>query len=183
MKLSFGDLLVPALLAGALGWWGYNRWTAHAESERAEQARQAASAEYLHAVEAMAGRHGATPVLTDKLGQIDPLYTYNVQNALLSGTGRAVVLRGTVVDLEKRDDAYLVYLDDAGTTTPAIRYVLGCDAATAQQVVSRRAATPAVTVAATIASVEKGEIPAGSSAATSAVRFVAKGRCLEITFR
>ncbi len=189
MKLTLSDLIVPAVIVGALGWWGYNNWSEKSEKNRAEQAQQAESAEYQHAVEAMAARHGATPALTDKLTAGGRIYTYNVQNALLAASGRAVILRGSVVDLEKRDNAYVLHLDDTGAApTAVIRYVLECDAATAQKIVGPHAPAPGVTVAAVITQVEKAEFENASAAPatatpTAATRFVAKGRCLELVTR
>jgi len=181
MKLSFSDLLVPAIIVGALGWWGYTSWSDHVAKNNAELARQTATAEYQRAVGAMAAQHSATPALTDKLAQAGQVYTYTVQNALLAATGRAVTFGGVIVDIEKRDNAYVLHLDDASAGPPAIRYVLECDAATLQKVTGIHATPPGVMIAAVITSVEKAEFdPAAPNAAT---RFVAKGRCLELVAR
>lgn len=190
MKLSFGDLIVPAVLVGVLGWWGYNNWTDRAEKKHVEQVQQAESAEYQRAVGAMISRHAATPALTDKLAQEAHVYTYHVQNALLAATGRAVTVNVAVADIEKQGDAYVLHLDDTGSDAPLIRYVLECDAATAQKIIGLRPTTPGLTIAATITVVERIESANAASkpgnAAAAQVepdRFVARGRCLELVTR
>ncbi len=190
MKLSFGDFIVPVLLVGALGWWGYNNWSEHSDKNRAAAAQQAESAEYQRALDAMTARHSATPALTDRLAQGGHVYTYNVQNSLLAATGHAVIVRAAVVDLEKHGDGYLLHLDDAGSAPAAtIRYVLECDAPTAQKLLGlREAAVPNVTVATVITQVEKPELESASAAPATPTpadssHFVAKGRCLELVVR
>lgn len=182
MKLSLGDLIVPAFLVGGLGWWGYSSWSDHAEKARAEQAQQSLAAEYQRAVGAMATRHGATPALTDKLSaQGGHIYTYNVQNALLAATGRAVSFGATVADLKKSDGGYELDLDDAATGAPAIHYLLECDAPTAQKIMGATPPVSRVMVVATISAVDKAESSAASSADTA--HYVARGRCLELVAR
>ena len=133
MKLSISDLLVPAIIVGALGFWGYNNWSDHLTRNQAELAKQTEAAEYQRSVGALATSHGATPALTDRLAQGGHVYTYKVQNALLAGTGRAVIIGVVVVDIEKREGAYVLHLDDAGASTVTIRYILECDAAVVQR--------------------------------------------------
>jgi hypothetical protein len=190
MKLSFGDLIVPAILVGALGWWGYTTWTDRAEKNHTEQIHQAESAEYRRSVDAMTARHAASPALTDKLAQESHVYTYHVQNALLAASGRAVIVSASVLDLEKRGDGYILYLNDAASVSPAIRYILECDVVAAQKIIGLRPAVPNLTLAATIAVVERMEstntAPKPGNAAPAqaeADRFVAKGRCLELVIR
>ncbi len=179
MKLSLGDLLVPALLLGAAGWWGYHTWSDHAGKARAEVARQNESAEYERAVSAMAARHNATPALTARLAQGGHTYTYNVQNALLAATGRAVTFGAVVTDLEKHGDAYVLDLDDASAGPPVIRYALECDGPTARKFMGSNPPVTHVMVAATIASVDKAD-PSGPG---DAGRYLARGRCLELVAR
>lgn len=181
MKLSLGDFLVPALLLGGLGWWGYNSWSDHAAKARAEVARQHESAEYEKAVGEMATRYSAIPALTDKLAQAGHVYTYNVQNALLASTGRAVTFGATVKDLKKSEGGYVIELEAAGNGTPVLHYVLECDAVNAQKIYAANPAVTRVMVVAQIAAVDRVEMPGAATA--EAVRYVARGRCLELVAR
>ena len=181
MKLSFGDFLVPVILVGGLGWWGYSNWSEHTEKARVELARQNESAEYEHAVGVMAAKYNATPALTDKLGQGGPLYTFNVQNALLASTGRAVTFGATVTDLKKSDAGYVLDLAADGSGPIALHCALECDDATAQKIIGANPVVTRVMVVALVAAVDKVETSA--TASTGVVRYVARGRCLEIVAR
>ena len=64
MKISLSDLLIPAIILGAAGWWGYSTWSAHAENAKAEQARLEAVAREDRALEEVAPRYQATRALT-----------------------------------------------------------------------------------------------------------------------
>jgi len=181
MKLSLSDLLVPLIIVGAAGWWGYSAWSDHAEKARAELARQNESAAYERAVGAMAARHGATPALTDKLAASGNVYTYQVQNALLAATGRAVSFGATVADLKKSDGAYLLELDAVGDGPPAVHYLLECDALAAQKIMGANPPVTRVMIVATISAVERAEPSAPVAGAGG--RYLAKGRCLELVTR
>lgn len=191
MKISLSDLLIPAIILGAAGWWGYSTWSAHAENAKAEQARLEAVAREDRALEEVAHRYQATRALTAQLAGAGPVFTYQVQNALGAATGHAVLISGRLVDLEKRDGQFVLHLNDATAGSVEIRYVLECDAKVAEQVMGKRTGSDPVTAVVLVTSVEKAEVKLRgeksggepSLALAGVAPFIARGRCLEIVAR
>jgi len=192
MKITLSDLLVPAIVLGAAGWWGYSSWSDHVEKGKAEQARVEASAREELALAEVARQHQATRALTAKLAEVGPVFTYQVQNALNASTGKAVIITGRLVDIEKREGQYVLHLDDASTGALVLRYVLECEPKLAGPLIAQRAGLDMITAVVLVTSVEKAEFKLSGGKAgdkepnpsrDDGAPFVARGRCLEIVVR
>jgi len=193
MKISLSDLLIPAIVIGAAGWWGYSTWSGHVEKSNAEQARLEASSREERALAEIAHRHQATRALTARLlTEGGPVFTYQVQNALSAATGKAVVISALLADIEKRDGLYLLHLNDSSTGSVVIRYVLECDPKIAELVIGQRSGRGPVTAVVLVSSVEKAEFKLSgaksgdrepSLALEESAPFIARGRCLEVVVR
>jgi hypothetical protein len=193
MKITLSDLLIPAIVLGAAGWWGYSSWTEHVEKDKAEHARLEASAREENALAAIAHQHQATRALTARLStESGPVFTYQVQNALSASSGKAVIITGRLADIEKREGQYVLHLDDASVGSLLIRYVLECDSKIAEPLLAKRAGADSLTAVVQVTSVEKAEFrlfggknedKESNPARDEGAPFVARGRCLEIVVR
>ncbi len=192
MKISLNDFIIPVIVLGAAGWWGYSTWSAHVEKSNAEQARLAAASREDRALAEIAHQHQATRALTARLSESGPVFTYQVQNALSAATGKAVIISGRLADIEKRDGLYLLHLTDSSTGSIVIRYVLECDPKIAEPIIAKRSGINSLTAVVLVSSVEKAEFKL--SGAKSGDRepnlllddsspFIARGRCLEVVVR
>ena len=193
MKISINDLIIPVIVIGAAGWWGYSTWSAHVEKSNAEQARLEAASREDRALAEIAHQHQATRALTARLTtEGGPVFTYQVQNALSAATGKAVIITGRLTDIEKRDGLYLLHLNDTSTGSIVIRYVLECDPKSAEPIIGQRSGSSSVTAVVLVSSVEKAEFKLSGAksgdrepnpALDESAPFIARGRCLEIVFR
>ena len=192
MKISINDLIIPVIVIGAAGWWGYSTWSAHVEKSNAEQARLEAASREDRALAEIAHQHQATRALTARLSEGGPVFTYQVPNALSAATGKAVIISGRLTDIEKHDGQYVLHLNESSVGSMVIRYVLECDPKIAEPIIAKRSGINSLTAVVQISSVEKAEFNLRgvksadrepSLAPEDFSPFVARGRCLEIVLR
>jgi hypothetical protein len=190
VKLSLGDLIVPALLVGVLGWWGYGKWSDRVTQAEAGKARLEAMARDDRALADIARTHQATRALTDKLADGgSKVLTYQVQNALRVPTGGAVIISGSLVDVALSGGKYELLVEDRTSDAMTLRYQLACEPAVATKILAKRSDSAVISAAVVISAVERSEsrFDTGAKPASGTtdvpVLFLARGQCLDAVVR